>query len=297
MRIRYNIRKRGLVQMTLRDKIRDKKRIVIKVGTTTITYEKTGNINLDKLEKFVRILTNLRNQGKEVIVVSSGSVAIGRTVLNIEEKPRKGAMRQVCAAVGQARLMMIYEKFFSEYSQITAQILLTRESITNEECKTQAKIAFEKLLNMGVIPIVNENDAISVDEELYGVFGDNDTMAAQVAALVQADLLILMSDIDGLYSDDPKKNPNAKFIHTVHKVDERLENMAKGAGSDKGTGGMKTKIEAAKVIMNAGVDMVIANGNDIYTINDIMNGKETGTLFVGRNQGVRCNEVYRSAGM
>lgn len=283
--------------MTLRDKIKNKKRIVIKVGTTTITYEKTGNINLDKLEKFVRILTNLRNQGKEVIVVSSGSVAIGRTVLNIEEKPREGAMRQVCAAVGQARLMMIYEKFFSEYSQLTAQILLTRESIMNEECRTQAKIAFEKILSMGVIPIVNENDAISVDEELYGVFGDNDTMAAQVAALVQADLLILMSDIDGLYSDDPKINPNAKFIHTVYKVDEQLENMAKGAGSDKGTGGMKTKIEAAKVIMNAGVDMVIANGNDIYTINDIMNGKETGTLFVGRNQGVRCNEVYRSAGM
>lgn len=280
-------RRKRFVYMTLREKIKEKKRIVIKVGTTTITYEKTGNINLDKLEKFARILTNLRNQGKEVIVVSSGSVAIGRTTLGIEEKPREGAMRQVCAAVGQGRLMMIYEKFFAEYSQITAQILLTKESITNEICKTQAKIAFEKLLKMGVIPIVNENDAISVDEELYGVFGDNDTMAAQVAELVQADLLILMSDIDGLYTDDPKKNPDAEFIHTVSNIDDQLEKMAKGAGSDKGTGGMKTKIEAAKIIMKAGADMIIANGEDIYIINDIIEGKEIGTLFAGQSQEVQ----------
>lgn len=270
--------------MNLREEIKNKKRIVIKVGTTTITHEATGNINLNKLEKFVRILTNLRNQGKEVIVVSSGSVAIGRTALGIEERPREGAMRQACAAVGQARLMMIYEKFFAEYSQLTAQILLTKESITSEQCKRQAQIAFEKLLNMNVIPIVNENDAISVDEELYGVFGDNDTMAAQVAELVGADLLILMSDIDGLYTDDPRVNPDAEFIHMVHNVDRELEKMAKGAGSDKGTGGMRTKIEAAKVIMKAGADMVIANGEDISIINDIMEGKEIGTLFVGKER-------------
>lgn len=270
--------------MTLRERMKDKKRIVIKVGTTTITYEETGHINLDKLEKFVRILTNLKNQGKEVIVVSSGSVAIGRTVLGIEEKPKMGAMRQACAAVGQGRLMMIYEKFFSEYSQNTAQILLTKESITNEVCKQQAKIAFETLLNMGVIPVVNENDAISVDEELYGVFGDNDTMAAQVAELVGADLLILMSDIDGLYTDDPKKNPDTELIHTVYCIDEKLQNMAKGAGSASGTGGMRTKIEAAKIMMQTGTDMVIANGGDIYCIQDILAGEEIGTLFVGQSQ-------------
>lgn len=272
--------------MELREAIKDKKRIVIKVGTTTITYEETGNINLDKLEKFARVLTNLKNQGKEVILVSSGSVAIGRTTLGIEEKPREGAMKQACAAVGQGRLMMIYEKFFAEYSQLVAQILLTKESITNDECRRQARIAFEKLLTMGVIPIVNENDAIAVDEDLYGVFGDNDTMAAQVAELVDADLLILMSDIDGLYTDDPKKNPNAKFIHTVCNVDENLEKMAKGAGSEHGTGGMRTKIEAAKIVMRAGADMVIANGDNIYIINDIMYGKEIGTLFVGQRQEV-----------
>lgn len=268
--------------MGFRERMKDKKRIVIKVGTTTITYEETGYINLDKLEKFVRILTNLKNQGKEVIVVSSGSVAIGRTVLGIEEKPKMGAMRQACAAVGQGRLMMIYEKFFSEYSQNTAQILLTKESITNEVCKQQAKIAFETLLNMGVIPVVNENDAISVDEELYGVFGDNDTMAAQVAELVGADLLILMSDIDGLYTDDPKKNPDTELIHTVYAIDEKLEHMAKGAGSASGTGGMRTKIEAAKIMMQTGADMVIANGGDIYCIQDVLEGKEVGTLFVGQ---------------
>lgn len=271
--------------MRVRQMIKEKTRIVIKVGTTTITHEETGKINLDKLEKFVRVLTDLRNQGKEVIVVSSGAVAVGRTALGIEERPKEGAMRQACAAVGQGRLMMIYEKFFAEYSQLTAQILLTKESITNEECRKQAKIAFEKLLGMSVIPIVNENDAISVDEELYGVFGDNDTMAAQVAELVQADLLILMSDIDGLYTDDPKQNHNAQLIPAVRNIDERLEAMAKGTGNDKGTGGMHTKIEAAKIMMAAGADMIIANGADIRIIYEIMDGKEIGTLFVGNTAG------------
>lgn len=273
------------IDMGLWEEIKNKKRIVIKVGTTTITHEQTGNINLGKLEKFVRVLTDIRNQGKEVIVVSSGSVAVGRTALGIEERPREGAMKQACAAVGQAKLMMIYEKFFSEYSQMTAQILLTKEAILNQGCRKQAKIAFEKLLNMNVIPIVNENDAIAVDEELYGVFGDNDTMAAQVAALVGADLLILMSDIDGLYTDDPKSNPDAQLIHTVRKVDGKLEDMAKGSGSDHGTGGMRTKLEAARIIMEAEGDMVIANGEDISIIYDIMDGKQTGTLFVGRQNG------------
>lgn len=271
--------------MKVRERIKEKKRIVIKVGTTTITHEETGKINLAKLEKFVRVLTDLRNQGKEVIVVSSGAVAVGRTALGMEERPKEGAMRQVCAAVGQGRLMMIYEKFFSEYSQLTAQILLTKESILNEECRKQAKIAFEKLLGMSVIPIVNENDAISVDEELYGVFGDNDTMAAQVAELVQADLLILMSDIDGLYTDDPRKNPNAQLISAVQHIDERLESMAKGTGTDQGTGGMHTKIEAAKIIMASGSDMIIANGANIRIIDQIMEGKEIGTLFIGKTVG------------
>lgn len=285
--------------MELREALKDKKRIVIKVGTSTVTYEKTGNINLEKLEKFVRILINLRNKGKEVIVVSSGAVGIGKNVLGIEGKP-SGSVKQACAAVGQGRLMMIYEKFFAEYSQVTAQVLLTKESIYNEECKKHARQTFEELLEMNVVPIVNANDAISVDEDSYGNFGDNDTMSADVAALVQADLLIMMSDIEGLYTDDPRKNPNARFVHTVNRIDADLERMGKGAGSDLGTGGMATKIEAAKIATEAGADMVIANGDNIYSINDIMAGKKVGTLFLakdrryeGENELAPVREMFR----
>ncbi len=271
--------------MDRREILRQKKRIVIKVGTTTVTYPETGNINLEKLEKFVRILINLRNKGKEVIVVSSGAVGVGKAALGIEKRPETEAEKQVCAAVGQARLMMIYEKLFNEYSQITAQILLTKESVDNEECRKNVKRTFTELFRRNVVPIVNENDAISVDELSYGNFGDNDTLAADVAELVNADLLILMSDIEGLYTDDPKKNPHARFIHTVVKIDEKLENMAKGSSGDLGTGGMTTKVNAAKIVTKAGADMVIANGDNIYAINDIMAGKKIGTLFLSKEHG------------
>ena len=225
----------------------------------------------------------MRNRGKEVIVVSSGAVGIGRNVLGITEKPQ-GDVKQACAAVGQGRLMMIYEKLFTEYSQLTAQVLLTKESVYNVTCRNHAKQTFERLLAMNVIPIVNANDAISVDEDSYGNFGDNDTMSADVAALVNADLLIMMSDIEGLYTDDPRKNPNARFVHTVNKIDAALEKMGKGAGSDLGTGGMATKIEAAKIATEAGADMVIANGDNIYAINDVMAGKKVGTLFLSKDR-------------
>ena len=268
--------------MELRATLKEKKRIVIKVGTSTVTYAKTGNINLEKLEKFVRVLINLRNRGKEIIVVSSGAVGIGKNVLGISEKAA-GSVKQACAAVGQGRLMMIYEKFFAEYSQLTAQVLLTKESVYSKTCRIHARETFEELLAMNVVPIVNANDAISVDEDSYGNFGDNDTMSADVAALVEADLLIMMSDIEGLYTDDPRTNPAARFVHTVNRIDEELEKMGKGAGSAVGTGGMATKIEAAKIATEAGADMVIANGDNIYAINDIMAGKKVGTLFLAKN--------------
>ena len=268
--------------MELRATLKEKKRIVIKVGTSTVTYAKTGNINLEKLEKFVRVLINLRNRGKEIIVVSSGAVGIGKNVLGISEKPAS-SVKQACAAVGQGRLMMIYEKFFAEYSQLTAQVLLTKESVYSKTCRIHARETFEELLAMNVVPIVNANDAISVDEDSYGNFGDNDTMSADVGALVEADLLIMMSDIEGLYTDDPRTNPAARFVHTVNRIDEELEKMGKGAGSAVGTGGMATKIEAAKIATEAGADMVIANGDNIYAINDIMAGKKVGTLFLAKN--------------
>ena len=248
--------------MDRKDILLNKQRIVIKVGTSTITYEETGNINLEKLEKFVRILINLRNKGKEVIVVSSGAVGVGKNALGMDRRPQTESEKQACAAVGQGKLMMIYEKLFNEYGQLTAQVLLTKESVTNAKCRKNAKQTFDELFKMQVVPIVNENDAISVD------------------GLVDADLLILMSDIDGLYTDDPRKNPNARFIHTVGKIGRGLENMAKGASSDCGTGGMATKIKAAKIATAAGADMIIANGDNIYSINDVMNGKKVGTLFL-----------------
>ena len=262
-----------------RDFLKDKKRIVVKIGTSTITHMSTGNLNLDTLEKFVRVLTNLRNQGKEVVVVSSGAIGAGRKALGIKEKPKTLSLKQACAAVGQARLMMIYQKLFAEYNQSIAQILITRRIMLNEISRTNAENTFGELLSMGVIPIVNENDPISTDQIQEDIFGDNDTLSAHVAELVKADLLILLSDIDGLYTDDPHKNPDAKFISYVENIDDNLESMAKGAETSLGTGGMTTKIAAAKIANEAGVDMVIANGDDVHNVNKIVSGEEIGTLF------------------
>lgn len=265
--------------MDHRAALKNKKKIVVKVGSSTITHSSSGDIDLDKLERFVRVLIGQKNSGRRVTVVSSGAVAAGRRMLGMA-KPETLIDRQACAAVGQARLMMIYEKFFGEYGERTAQILLTRESIENETCARNARNTFDRLMELGVVPIVNENDAVSVDEFMYGNFGDNDTLAAYVTRLIGADLLILLSDIEGLYTDDPRKDPNARFIHTVTAIDEKIEAMAKGAGSDVGTGGMATKIRAAKIATSCGADMVIANGDSVYVINSIMSGKRAGTLFV-----------------
>ena len=266
--------------MNIRESVKEKKRIVIKIGTSTITHAESGNINLGKLEKFVRILVDLRSQGKEVIVVSSGAIGIGKNVLRLNEVPKDLPSRQACAAVGQGRLMMIYEKLFGEYGALTAQVLLTKESVSNEECAMNARQTFHRLLSLNVVPIVNENDAISADESSYGNFGDNDTLSAYVTMLVDADLLILMSDIDGLFTDDPRQNPDATFIHFVETIDENLEKMGKGAGTAVGTGGMATKIKAAKLATECGADMIIANGDDIHNIDRIMNGDDIGTLFL-----------------
>lgn len=259
--------------------LRDKKRIVVKIGTSTITHMSTGNLNLEKLERFVRMLTDIRNQDKEVVVVSSGAIGAGRKALGIKEKPRTLSVKQACAAVGQARLMMIYQKLFAEYNQTIAQILITKRIMLNEISKSNAENTFKELLGLGVIPIVNENDPISTDQILEENFGDNDTLSANVAELVKADLLILLSDIDGLYTDDPRRNKNAEFISYVDKIDAGLEAMAKGADTSLGTGGMATKVAAAKIAAGAGVDMVIANGDRVSNISRILNGEEIGTLF------------------
>ena len=260
----------------LREKLKDKKRIVIKVGTSSLTHPETGSTDLITLEKLVRELTDLHNRGKEVILVSSGAIAVGRKTIGMKERPTKLSTKQACASIGQARLMMIYQKLFMEYNQVASQILMTKNTLVNGENRLNARNTFETLLSMGVIPIVNENDTISTYEIQ---FGDNDTLSAVVAALTQADLLILLSDIDGLFTDDPNKNPDAKFIDYVEHVDHHFEQMGKGSSSDVGTGGMSTKLKAAKLATSAGADMVIANGADMGVIHQIVDGEQIGTLF------------------
>lgn len=262
-----------------REFLKEKKRIVVKIGTSTITHVDTGHLNLIKMEKLARVLTDIRNQNKEVVLVSSGAIGAGRKALGIKEKPKSLAEKQACAAVGQARLMMIYQKLFAEYNQTIAQILITKRTMINEISRKNAENTFLELLKMGVIPIVNENDTVSTDQIQDENFGDNDTLSATVAQMVQADMLILLSDIDGLYTDDPRNNEKAEFISCVEKIDERLCAMAKGADTKFGTGGMTTKIAAAEIANSVGVDMVIANGDDLVNISRILDGKEVGTLF------------------
>lgn len=259
--------------------LQDKQRVVIKIGTSTITHTDTGHLNLVKLEKFVRILTDIHNQNKELIIVSSGAIGAGRKALGIQGKPSTLPMKQACAAVGQARLMMIYQKLFAEYNQTIAQILVTKNVVTNGISRINAVNTIQELLTMGVIPIVNENDVVSTDQILDGNFGDNDTLSALVAKMIGADLLILLSDIDGLYTDDPRSNPDARFISCVEKIDDDLLSCAKGPESAFGTGGMTTKLAAAEIANGAGTDMVIANGDDPVNVIRILEGKEVGTLF------------------
>ena len=276
--------------MNYRERLKDKKRIVIKIGSSSLTHSETGRLNLRKLEVLARELSDLRNQGKDVILVSSGSIATGVAALGMNEKPTELKGKQACAAVGQARLMMIYQKLFSEYNQLSAQILMTKNTMVNNVNRKNAQNTFDELLSLGVIPIVNENDSISTYElQNLEKFGDNDTLSAMVAALVRADLLILLSDIDGLFTDDPNTNPDAKFIDVVENLDDNLLNMGKGtSGSKVGTGGMATKLTAAQIASAAGVDMVIANGADFHIIHKITEGRKYGTLFVSQSK----KEVY-----
>lgn len=262
--------------MILRKTLKDKKRVVIKVGTSSLTHSETGQLDFIKMEKLVRELADLNNRGKEVILVSSGAIAVGRKAIGMKERPSSLAVKQACASIGQARLMMIYQKLFMEYNQTASQILMTKNTLVNEVNRGNARNTFETLLEMGAIPIVNENDTVSTYEIQ---FGDNDTLSAVVSALVQADLLILLSDIDGLFTDDPNRNPEARFIEYVDRVDERFEKMAKGSSSDVGTGGMSTKLGAARLATSAGADMIIANGADMNIIHRIMDGERIGTMF------------------
>ncbi|MCI5995681.1 MAG: glutamate 5-kinase [Blautia sp.] len=266
--------------MNIRERLKDKQRIVIKVGSSSLVHEETGALNLTKLEILVREISDLHNMGKDVILVSSGAIAVGVKAAKLLQRPEKTAEKQACAAIGQARLMMIYQKLFMEYNQLAAQILMTKNTVMDNLSRHNALNTFHELLNMGAIPIVNENDTVAT-YEIH--FGDNDSLSAIVAALVDADLLILLSDIDGLYTDDPNQNPDAEFIDIVTELDAQLLAMGKNSsGSNVGTGGMASKLQAAQLAGAAGVDMVIANGEDFHVIHKIMQGRNHGTLFVSK---------------
>ena len=272
--------------MNYRELLKDKKRIVVKVGSSSLIHKETNKLDLRKLEVLVRELSDLHNQGKDVVLVTSGAVAVGASAFGMHEKPVELKKKQACSAVGQARLMMIYQKLFSEYNQMAAQILMTKNTMVNNLNRINARNTFEELLELGAIPVVNENDSISSYElEMLESFGDNDTLSAVIAGLIGADLLILLSDIDGLFTDDPNTNPDAEFIDIVENMDDNMRKLGKpSTGSNVGTGGMATKLTAAIIATAAGADMVIANGNDFHNIHRIVEGKNCGTLFVGNKK-------------
>lgn len=267
--------------MNMREGLFNSKRIVVKVGTSTLTYD-TGKVNFTRIDKLARVLSDLVNQDREVVLVSSGAIGVGVGKLKLREKPKTVREKQAVAAVGQCELMHIYSKFFSEYGHTVGQILLTRDVVDDDHRRQNVINTFETLLENSIVPIVNENDSVAIDEIEYGenrVFGDNDTLSAIVAELIGADLLIILSDIDGFYDCDPRKNSCSKMLTVIEEITPEIESCAGGVGTERGTGGMVTKLSAAKISTAAGVNMVLTNGSRPEVILDIVEGKDIGTLF------------------
>lgn len=254
-------------------------RIVVKVGTSTLAHP-TGRLNIQRMEKLCKVLSDLKNMGHEIILVSSGAIAMGFGKLNLSERPKDVPTKQASAAVGQCELMYIYDKLFTEYNHTVAQLLITAPDIEEGGVRKQNfHNTLARLLELGALPVINENDTISTEE--FGI-GDNDTLSAIVAVTIKADLLILLSDIDGLFDGDPRKNPDAKLIDTVEKIDEHIISLGGGSGSNLGTGGMATKLRAAQMATAAGCEMVIANGQSPEVLYDVAAGKRVGTRFLAK---------------
>ena len=254
-------------------------RIVVKVGTSTLAHP-TGRLNIQRMGKLCKVLSDLKNMGHEIILVSSGAIAMGFGKLNLSERPKDVPTKQASAAVGQCELMYIYDKLFTEYNHTVAQLLITAPDIEEGGVRKQNfHNTLARLLELGALPVINENDTISTEE--FGI-GDNDTLSAIVAVTIQADLLILLSDIDGLFDGDPRKNPDAKLIDTVEKIDEHIISLGGGSGSNLGTGGMATKLRAAQMATAAGCEMVIANGQSPEVLYDVAAGKRVGTRFLAK---------------
>ncbi len=250
-------------------------RIVVKIGTSTLAHP-TGHLNIRRVEEICKILSDIKNAGHELIIVSSGAIGMGMGKLGLNKRPEDIPSKQACAAVGQCELMYVYDKIFGEYNHTVAQLLITGDDVENDSRNENFKNTLDRLLALGALPVINENDTVATDEI---VIGDNDTLAAIVAKTVSAELLILLSDINGLYTADPHKNADARLIEKVGCVDESIYALAGGKGSSLGTGGMVTKLNAAKICLENHCDMVIANGNDPEKLYDIVDGKPVGTRF------------------
>lgn len=253
------------------------RRVVIKVGSSTLTHE-TGHLNIRRIESLVKVLSDLKNSGKDVVLVSSGAVSAGVAKLGLAERPHSTAEKQATAAVGQTELMKIYAKFFSDYGITVGQILMTRDVFENDEGRAHVENTFESLIGLGCIPIVNENDSVAT-EELN--FGGNDYLSAYVSLVCHADILINLSDIDGLYDSDPRKNENARLIDRVESIDDVIS-LAGGKGTERGTGGMAAKLEAARLVTEAGIPMFIMNGHDPEILYRLLDGEHVGTYFTAK---------------
>ena len=259
---------------------KDVKRLVVKVGTSTLTYD-TGKINLRRMSMLARVLSDLKNAGMEIVLVTSGAIGVGVGKLGLKERPKDTPGRQAAATVGQCELMFLYDKFFGEYGNITGQLLVTKDDFDNEERHRNLHNSFMKLFEYGAIPVVNENDSVAVEEIVYG---DNDSLSAHVAEIVDADALVILTDIDGLFSANPREDENAVLIHSVDEINDEILALAGGSGTNRGTGGMITKLHAAKIATAAGIDTVVMNGSDPEDIYKLIDGRQTGTLFKAKTE-------------
>ena len=278
--------------MNTREQIKDAKRIVVKVGTSTLLYP-NGKINLYRIEHLARELSDLASQGREVILVTSGAIGAGMVRMGLSERPDSMQEKQALASVGQVLLMHLYDKFFTEYGQVAGQVLLTKENFANHNQYINARNTLMAMLKSGIIPVINENDAVTVAEVKIG---DNDTLSATVAAIVDADVLIILSDIDGVYDAYPQTHPEAKLLSEIKEITSGVEAMAGGAGSAVGTGGMATKIEAAKIATAAGVTMFIASGGENGMLGRIIAGEDVGTVFPPKDAHLRARKGWLAFG-
>ncbi len=263
-------------------KLKDAKILVVKVGTSTLTYE-NGKVNLRRMEELCRTLSDLENAGRKIVLVSSGAIGVGVGKLGLSQRPEETVKKQALAAVGQCELMFLYDKFFGEYGQTVAQVLLTADVVEHERSRRNVENTFRELLNMGVIPVVNENDTVETSELEGRHFGDNDTLSAVVAGLAQAEGLVILTDIDGLYDSDPRTNPQAGLIPVVRRITPEIEALAGGAGSARGTGGMATKLRAAKLAGKRGIPCAVISGGDSGNLYRLLEGKAVGTLFEAKD--------------